>query len=417
MRKLFVLILAAMLCLTACGEEKKPADRKKPAEGNEVSVNAENDKESAEFEFDINEETADDKEASAENTDGETKEESADEESKEDIPGVSELGDLTPYIRLGAWNGVNIAEKVELTDEIVEGVLQESYLAEHSSLAEKAGAAEMGDTVIIDYKGYFVDTGEAFEGGEDSDAELLLGSDKFVDGFESGIVGHSAGESFDIYLTFPEDYYEELANKQVRFAITLDKVQETVYPAIDAELAKKLGFDSVEALEAAVQADAEEQVYTQNLTNVWSAVLDDAEIVAYPEALYNEYVEYFEEYYISMYEYYATYYGMEMGEYLETAMGMTEEEFKADLHESAVQYANGALKEELTMYAVADVAFNREISESEYEAFLQKYAKDNDTTVEELKKTYTKEDLLQNMLWDKVMVYLYDNAVFGALTE
>ncbi len=400
MKKLITLILALGLCLCACGEEK---ETKKDESEVKADSSAQSTEESSE----------------AEKSEEESSEEesSEDESSEEDKPGVNDLGDLSPYIKLGAWKGINIDKKVEVTEERKTEILNKNYLAKYATQEDTGAAAKEGDTVIIDYKGYFVDTGEAFEGGEAKDADLVLGSGTFVDGFESGIIGHSAGESFDIYLTFPEDYYENLANKEVRFAITLDKVTETVYPTPDEKILKELKFDSVDALNAAVQEEAEQAVYTENLTNVWAAVLKDAEIIKYPEELHKGHVDYFVSYYEGMYQYYATYYGVEYGEYIKMAFGMTEEEFKADLEKNAKEYADGALKEELCAYAVADAAFGREVSDKEYEEFLAKYAKDNNTTVEELEKKYSREQVEENIIWDKVMVYLYENAVFGAQTE
>ncbi len=400
MKKLITLILALGLCLCACGEEKE-------SKNNESEVKSNSSAQSAEESSEV--------EKSGEDSSAE--ESSGDESSEEDTPGVSDLGDLSPYIKLGAWKGINVDKKVEVTEERKTKILNENYLAKYATQEDTGAAAKEGDTVIIDYKGYFVETGEAFEGGEAKDADLVLGSGTFVDGFESGIVGHSAGESFDIYLTFPEEYYEDLANKEVRFAITLDKVTETVYPTPDEKILEELKFDSIDALNAAVEEEAEQAVYTENLTNVWAAVLKDAQVIEYPQELYNEHVEYFISYHEGMHKYNATYYGMEFSEYLKMALGMTEEEFKAELEKSAKEYTEGALKEELCAYAVADAAFGREISDKEYEEFLVKYAKDNNTTVEELEKKYSREQVEENIIWDKVMVYLYENAVFGAQTE
>ncbi len=345
----------------------------------------------------------------------ETTEDATSEESV-DVPGVGELENISQYIKLGAWKGINVAEKKEVTDKIIESIKNEKYLKEYAEEEDKGAPAENGDKVVIDYKGYLVETNEAFEGGEAKDVPVTLGSGGYVDGFESGIVGHSAGESFDIYLTFPEEYHEGLKGKEVRFAITLDSVKVSVFPQVDAELAKKLGFDSVEAFDKAVLKDAEHSVYVENMTTVWSAVIEDAEVLEYPKAQFDDYVKYFVDYNVSKYKYYATMYGVELKEYL-SAMSMTEEEFYADLNEKGTEYAKGALKEQLTMYAVADAAFNREVSDEEFEQRVEEYAEENSTTVDALMKQYKKEGLMENILWDKVMVYLYDNAVFGAVTE
>lgn len=408
MRKFVALFIAAVLAVSLCAcdkEETKEDSKDAVTEASaEVEVSADGlSEEGTESSEEVEEPTA--SEGSAE-ADGENK-----------LPSIKDLENIGNYIELGTWKGVNVAEKSEVTEELIKQITEEEFLSDKATQEEKKTAAELGDTVIIDYKGFYEDTGEAFSGGEAKGAELLLGSGKFVPGFEEGVVGHYPGESFDIYLTFPEDYHEDLAGKRVRFAIVLSKITRTVYPEVDADLAKELGFDSVEDFDKAVLDIAEEMVYTENLGAVWSAVLEGAVVKEYPKEHFDSYAEDFKSYYLDQYNYYATIYGMELGEYMENMYGMTEEEFLADLDKNGKSYAEGALKEEMTLYAVADAAFNRQVSDGEYKEMLAGYAEDQKTTPEELEKEYGKEYLLENMLWDKVMVYLYDNAVFGAVTE
>ncbi|MCR5053824.1 MAG: FKBP-type peptidyl-prolyl cis-trans isomerase [Lachnospiraceae bacterium] len=96
------------------------------------------------------------------------------------------------------------------------------------SLDTTAGLeAKDGDTVNIDYTGYVKETGEAFEGGstQGSGADLTLGSGQYIPGFEEGVVGHKVGDTFDVPMTFPEDYWNtDLAGKEVYFTITLNGI-------------------------------------------------------------------------------------------------------------------------------------------------------------------------------------------------
>lgn len=95
-----------------------------------------------------------------------------------------------------------------------------------SSLDTSEGLeAKDGDTVNIDYTGYL--DGEAFDGGstDGAGADLELGSNTYIDGFEDGIVGHKVGETFDLNLTFPENYgNSDLAGKDVTFTVTLNGI-------------------------------------------------------------------------------------------------------------------------------------------------------------------------------------------------
>ena len=89
----------------------------------------------------------------------------------------------------------------------------------------KEGPAADGDTVVIDFVGS-VD-GVEFDGGKGDNFSLGLGSGQFIPGFEEQLVGHSAGETVDVVVTFPEDYQaEDLAGKEAKFVTTIHEVKE-----------------------------------------------------------------------------------------------------------------------------------------------------------------------------------------------
>jgi trigger factor len=134
------------------------------------------------------------------------------------------------------------------------------------SFAESAvvkRAAKDGDEVIIDFVGK--KDGEAFQGGSAKDYTLKLGSGQFIPGFEDGIVGHEVGDSFDLNLTFPEDYgNKSLAGEAVVFEVLLKQVNEVKSPAIDDELAKKTGaFEKLSDLKEDIRKNLEEQAQRQ----------------------------------------------------------------------------------------------------------------------------------------------------------
>lgn len=320
-----------------------------------------------------------------------------------------DIENYTQYVTLGKYLGVEI-EKTVLTDELVEKQL--FALMESLKTYEDVGTtrpAALGDVTILDYKGYREDTGEAFEGGEAEDASLELGSGSFIPGFEDAIVGHTAGESFDINVTFPENYRDSsLAGQPARFAITLKTVKEPVYPEVNDETAKKLEYEDEEAMCAQARTDAEEYVYTDNLQKAWNAVVDATEIKSYPEALYNYTAESYEEYYFSYYSYIASMYGMELEDYI----GMTEEQFRTDLQAQAKKYTESYLNEEMIMYAIAEAEFGRELTEAEIQEKVEQYAKENGMTVDAFNEKYDEKTIKANVLWDKVIVYVYENAVF-----
>ena len=118
--------------------------------------------------------------------------------------------------------------------------------------------AQDGDTVVIDFKGFIGK--DAFQGGEASKHHLILGSGAFIPGFEDQIIGHKAGDKFDVKVKFPADYHaENLAGKDARFETFVHEVRKHILPELNDELAKTVGFDTVEKLKEHIRNILNEQ--------------------------------------------------------------------------------------------------------------------------------------------------------------
>ena len=164
---------------------------------------------------------------------------------------IAELGlDVVtkPEVKLGASKDLEVSVEAskEVTDEEVDAKLEN----ERKNLAElvvKEGAAENGDTVVIDFVGS-VD-GVEFDGGKGENHSLELGSGQFIPGFEDQLVGAKAGDEVEVKVTFPEDYQAtDLAGKAAVFVTKVNEVKAKEVPALDDELAKDLD-DEVETLD------------------------------------------------------------------------------------------------------------------------------------------------------------------------
>ena len=153
-----------------------------------------------------------------------------------------------PEVKLGAYKDLEVLVEVskEVTDEDIDAKLEN----ERKNLAElvvKEGAAENGDTVVIDFVGS-VD-GAEFDGGKGENHSLELGSGQFIPGFEDQLVGAKAGDEVEVKVTFPEDYQaSDLAGKAAVFVTKVNEVKAKEVPALDDELAKDLD-DEVETLD------------------------------------------------------------------------------------------------------------------------------------------------------------------------
>ena len=153
-------------------------------------------------------------------------------------------------------------------DESLQRIAQQNV-----SYAAKEGVAEKGDRVTIDFVGR-VD-GEEFEGGKAEGADLVLGSNRFIPGFEDQIEGMTAGEKRTINVTFPEDYgHAPLAGKAAEFDVTVNEVAAQKETAVDEDLAKMLGLDSLDALREAVKKNLMREYAMQSRARAKRRILD-----------------------------------------------------------------------------------------------------------------------------------------------
>ena len=200
-----------------------------------------------------------------------------------------------PEVKLGAYKDLEVSVEVskEVTDEEVDAKLEN----ERKNLAElvvKEGAAENGDTVVIDFVGS-VD-GVEFDGGKGENHSLELGSGQFIPGFEDQLVGAKAGDEVEVKVTFPEDYQAtDLAGKAAVFVTKVNEVKAKEVPALDDELAKDLDdeVDTLDELKAKYRKELEAAKEIAFDDAVEGAALDlaveNAEIVELPaEMVENE---------------------------------------------------------------------------------------------------------------------------------
>ena len=156
-------------------------------------------------------------------------------------------------------------------DEVEEQVRRVAQSA--AEYAEKKGKAADGDRVTIDYVGKI--DGEAFEGGADDGAQLVLGSGTFIPGFEAQLAGAKAGDETQVTVTFPEDYQAtHLAGRQAVFDVKVSLVEKAEPVEIDDELAEKLGIESAERLRAVVREQIESQYAGMTRQKVKRQLLD-----------------------------------------------------------------------------------------------------------------------------------------------
>lgn len=223
---------------------------------------------------------------------------------------ASELVTLPEYKGVDIDKEIPVVSEDELKEQL-DGILS----AYHSYEEITDRAAKDGDTVNIDYVGYI--DGTQFDGGNTGGlgTDVTIGVTNYIEGFLDQLIGHMPGESFDVVVTFPEDYgIEELNGKEATFKTTLNYIQGAFIEAeLTDEIAKEYGFDTAEAL----VADIEDWIVSSDKFYFFTDLLAGATCDEVPESV----IEYLKNYDLSQYEYYAAMSGMTTEEYIINNLG------------------------------------------------------------------------------------------------
>lgn len=309
--------------------------------------------------------------------------------------------EILPVVQLGDYKKLKaIPEKVSVTDaEITEtiGRIQQS-LAERKEV--KRGA-KIGDEAVIDFIGKKDNV--AFPGGTGKDYALTLGSNQFIPGFEDGIVGHKAGETFDLNLKFPDDYQSaELKGQKVVFTTTLKTVKEVNLPALDDKLAAKAGpFKTIGEL----KADIKRELTTQKQREAGERLKDNLvkQLVAVskvpvPEILVADQAKSIEQDFVNN----LMYQGLSIEQYLENKGFESKEKWlETEVKDVATKRVQaGLVLAELSK--VEKIEASTAELESRVEMFKQQYASNADA-LKQFEQPEVRRDIASRLLTDKTV--------------
>ena len=343
-------------------------------------------------------------EETAKTDDAEETESDNTEDTSEDTPTTAELMagiDVEKCVTLGDYKGVTVEKTIQsVTDEDVQNEI-DNALANYP--VEVDQAAKEGDTVNIDYVGKI--DGEEFDGGSDQGADQKLGSGKFIDGFEDGLIGARKGETRTLNLTFPEDYTQDLAGKAVEFTVTVNAVKEPLSEPTDQWVADNIeGYDNIADYKAGIRSEQEESneqtAENQVRYAAWTQVIDNCTINEYPETL----VEVGKKLYEQQVETYAKYAGMELDAYIESS-GLTQEEYQSNMEE----YGKNVAAQALVCQAICDKE-GFAIGDDDYQKALQDMLTEYGCTEDELIQTYGQDNVEQSIMLNRVSNLILENA-------
>ena len=311
------------------------------------------------------------------------------------------------YVELFDYNKLSIPADIhEISDEDVESQ-KSSLLAEYSTSEQITDRAVAdGDTVNIDYVGS-VD-GVEFEGGNTNGAgtEVTIGVTSYIDDFLEQLIGHMPGDTFDVEVTFPDDYSEtSLQGKDAVFKTTVNHVVETT----EAELTDSFvtenfkdtyGWSTVDELNTGLRSDLQKNAITQYIQD---ELINLATVTNAPETL----VTYQENSMIKYYQDYADYYSMEIDEYLTTYLNVSSID---ELIETYADTLNDSVHYYLIIQAIAEDADLHVTDEDMTKYFSEQFDSEDYSSFEE---EYGLPYLKQIVLTDLVLNYISDHAVLA----
>ena len=333
-------------------------------------------------------------------------------EPKVDVTGISDSNIIfkftvitRPEIELGEYKNLGIkCEKAKVTAKEIDEEIKKMQEQTADLVVKDGGTVEEGNTAVIDFKGY-VD-GELLDGGSGENFPLEIGSHSFIPDFEEGLVGHKSGEEVTLNLTFPENYVENLKNKDVRFDVKINEVKARVLPELNEDFFKDLGYDDVKTVE-----DLKKKV-KEHLEEEQNHRLEDEHLEkCLDKAVGNMKVDINEEiiddevhHMIHQYEEQLKMQGLDINKYYELT-GQTHD----DLHKQMEGEATKRVKYRYLIEEIAkkeNIDFTKEEVEKEAKTMAENYG----ISVEELIKAYGTIDIVKyDMTMHKALEIIKEN--------
>ena len=307
-------------------------------------------------------------------------------------------------VKLGDYKGLKAAMlPTEASDEDVDKELENMRDRNSRLVTVEDRAAEMGDTAEIDFEG-FVD-GVAFDGGKGENYPLELGSGSFIPGFEEQVAGHKSEEEFDVNVTFPEDYAQELAGKDAVFKCKIHEIKTKEMPELDDDFAKDVSeFDTLDELKEDLKKQISEKKASEAKTDfenqLIEQVVENME-VEIPECMFEQRTDEM----IQDYAYRLQMQGIDLNTYL-SYLGHDMDSFKASFRSGA----ENQVKASIALEAIVK-AESIEATEEEIEAEVAKLAEQYSMEAEQVKAAVSAEQLASDIKTRKAVELIVDSAV------
>lgn len=315
--------------------------------------------------------------------------------------------DIKPEVEITKYKKLKVKKpNVEVSKEDLDNELEKMAQTNARLIAIEDRPVQEGDIVIIDYKGS-VD-GVEFEGGSASNKQLTIGSEEFIPGFEGQLIGSKIGDDVKVNVTFPEDYQDEkLKGAEAVFEVKIHEIKVKEVPELDDEFAIDTSeFETLKELKDSVEKYLKEQKEKNAENEVKNIIIDlvvENAKVDIPDSMIDSEIEYM----IKDMEYQLSYSGIKMEQYLSITKTTIE-----DLKEKSKEDAIKKVKMQLVTEKIGELE-DIQVSDEEAKEEVVEIAKNQNSTVEEIDKVYSKDNyqyLKDSLKARKTIDFLVENA-------
>lgn len=315
---------------------------------------------------------------------------------------------VKPEVELGEYKGVSVPKAdTSVSEEELNNEIDQDRNKNARTIKVEDGAAENGDETVIDFDGY-VD-GKQFDGGKSENYPLTLGSHAFIEGFEEQIVGHKAGEEFDVNVTFPEEYHAKaLAGKPATFKVVLKEIKRKELPELDDEFVQDISeYDTVDQYKEALKKRIAERKENTAKSAKEEAVIDkviEAAKMDIPEAMIESQTRQMAQDFANR----IRQQGLSPEQYFQFT-GMTPDAFMENLRPQALK----RIQSRLVLEAIVK-AEKIEASEEDFNKELEEMSKSYNMEIEKLREAIGEEEkksMMADLAVSKAVDFIRDAAL------
>lgn len=403
MKKKTVLVLLAMcvaFSAAACGEEKESGTS--ASEASEAGAAEENTSQEAEAPA-AEEESA---EADAEESTDTEEADSAGETSAEEVRLVS-VDDVSDYVTIGGYKGLELNNVVQpVSDDDIDAEIEYQLMNSSEQVAD--GTLEEGDIATVNYTATI--DGSEFDGGSQENYEFIVGESGEVEDFDNGLLGMAKGETRELTISFPADYYNpNVAGQTAVYEVTL--LQFTRTPELTDEwVAANTDVKTVDEYRESVRKQLEDNadlLASYDLyAAAWTEVLDGSEVKEYPKEDLDAAILAYQE----LNEQYIREAGMDMNEFLES-QGISQEEYD----EECTRYAEAKVEQNLIVQGIMD-AEGLSLADPETQELTGRLVQEYGVAdINELTEFYGEQEVNESLALLRVEKFIVDNATVNQM--